>query len=326
MSELDNTLTEAQNKMDWKNKRVFITGGTGFVGTHLCKRLIGLGAEIYVLSHIKRPDFICTEIFGDLSKSQCTVGSFLKSISPEVVFHLAAQPIVQKSTENECETIQTNILGTYNVLHACKDLHSVKSFVHISTDKVYGNVSPITKDTIPNGDGHPYNASKLAGDCLARTYSNFFGIPMVVIRNANVYGAGDTHFDRIVPRTIRRVFENKNPVVRGDGGNTRDYLHVSDVVDGYISAAELPYGRELSILNLGGFNHSVIGVVDEILGKMNRVDLAPTFEEQWSGEIPDQHIENDLAKDLIGWNPRTNLDQGLDKTINWYREYLREKR
>ncbi len=313
--------------MDWKNKRVFVTGGTGFIGTHLCKKLAKLGAELYLLSHVKEANIPCMEFFGDLSKNP---NGFLEKrlalFEPEVVFHLAAQPIVQRNNVDEAETIQTNVVGTYNLLHACKNLHGIKSFIHISTDKVYGNVSPITKDTIPNGDGHPYNASKLAADCLARTYSNFFEIPMVVIRNANVYGAGDTHFDRIVPRTIKRIFNGQNPIIRGNGGNTRDYLHVDDVVDGYICAAELPYRQSLSVLNLGGFNHSVIQVVDAVLGKMNRIDLSPVFEEQWAGEIPDQHIENDVAKELIGWSPKVNLDCGLDRTIGWYQEYLNEPR
>ena len=304
--------------MNWKNRRVFLTGASGFIGSHLCEELSIRGAELATYVHkafTPAPKYFK----GDLTDDPTDLTHFLQDFQPEVVFHLAAQPIVYHNGVDEMETLQVNLNGTFNVLHACKDL-PIKSFVHISTDKVYGNVSPITKDTVPNGTGHPYNVSKLAGDYLAQMYSNFYDVPMVIIRNANVYGAGDKHLDRIVPRTIYRVLQGLQPVIRGNGNNGRDYLHVEDVVRGYIRAAELPYRNKLTTLNLGGFHHSVLDVVHAILGKMRRIDIQPVYEKQWQGEIPHQHIVNDLAKELIGWNPTIDLDCGLDKTIPYYME------
>ena len=311
--------------MNWSGKRVFVTGGAGFLGSHLCKKLESLGAEIGLLIHVNESPLPARRYYGNLAESTPNLFHFLSKFKPEIVFHLASQPLVSVAMLNELETLQVNVGGTYNLLHACRSIHGVKSFVHISTDKVYGNTNPITKDSIPAGTLHPYNASKMASDYLAQMYSNFFDVPMVIIRNSNVYGAGDKHFDRIVPRTIRQVLLGKKPIIRGDGSSTRDYIHVDELVGGYIRAAELPYEKKLSILNLSGFNHSVFGIVDTILEKMRRVDLAPIFEDQWKGEIPHQHIENDLAKELIGWNPQTDLKDGLDKTIPWYREFLSGK-
>lgn len=305
--------------MNWKNRRVFVTGGAGFIGSHLCEALNLHGVNLGMYIHTNFSNQKASVFRGDLTGEPSGLIHFLKDFQPEVVFHLAAQPIVYHNGIDETETLKTNLGGTANILHACKDL-PIKSFVHISTDKVYGNISPITKDTVPNGTGHPYNVSKLAGDYLAQMYSNFYDVPMVIIRNANVYGAGDNHFDRIIPRTIHNVLWGRSPIIRGDGTNSRDYLHVEDVVEGYLKAAELPYQNKLTILNLGGFHHDVLEVVHTILGKMRRIDIRPIYEPQWSGEIPHQHIVNDIARELIGWNPRIDLDYGLDKTIPYYVE------
>jgi CDP-glucose 4,6-dehydratase len=311
--------------MDFKGKVVLVTGGTGFIGTHLCNRLTELGANVTVLVH-KSPykgKGFATQILGDLRDVNSGWNNLIELLQPEVVFHLAAQPLVSVASMDEYKTLETNVRGTYNLLNVCKNIKSIKSLVHISTDKVYGNVSPILDITPIGGVHHPYNASKLASDNLAQMYSNFFGIPMVIVRNANVYGAGDIHFDRIVPNAIQKIFRGERPVIRGDGNNTRDYIHVSEVVDGYIRAASLPYKNTLTVLNLCGINYSTLQIVDAVLAKMNRIDLYPFYENLWTGEIPHQHIINDKAFALINWLPMIDIDYGLDLTVPWYVEYLK---
>lgn len=299
----------------WKDKRVFITGGTGFIGTHLAKKLEELGATLSLFIHERQSPLSALRIYGDLQLPVGELNPFLRGYNPDVVFHLASQPLVSLAMKDELSTMETNVGGTYRVLNACKDL-KIKSFVHISTDKVYGDAESISSETSMDGTKHPYNASKHASDILAQMFSNFFDVPLVVVRNANVYGAGDRHFDRIVPRTIKRVLQSQSPVIRGNGQNRRDYIHVDDLIDGYLKAAQIPFKKSgLSIVNMGGFNHSTLQVVDAVLEKMGRVDLAPKFEKQWRGEIPNQHIEDDTF-----WKPTTTLKDGLDKTIPWYVE------
>lgn len=310
--------TEVMSDFSWEGKKVLLTGGTGFIGTHLARSLQALGAKLLLLEHI-RPAISGVEIHkSSIANLDATFESQVLEFQPEVVFHLAAQPLVSVAASDVCATIDANVLGTTNLLCVCKDIGSIKSFVHVSTDKVYGNINPITKDSIPQGVEHPYNVSKLAADAIAQMYSNFFDMQTVIIRNANVYGPGDLHFDRIVPRTIAKVFSGEQPLIRGDGSNTRDYVYITDLIEGYLRAAELPYTRKITLLNLSGFNHTVLDIVDAILLKMNRVDLAPIFEKQWRGEIPHQHIKNDLAKDLIGWNPKVDITEGVDRVIPWY--------
>lgn len=307
--------------IDFGGKRVFITGGTGFIGSHLSKRLVSMGANVLSLRH-KREVFYGTPLDGSITAVNEDLKKAIEDFAPEIIFHLAAQPLVSVAMKDVCETIDTNAKGSADLLCLCKDIPSLKSVVFVSTDKVFGNTSPITRDTIPNGTEHPYNASKLAADVLAQMYAKFLDIPIVVVRNANVYGACDVNLDRIIPRTITNVLRGVPPVIRGDGSNTRDYIHVSELVEGYLRAAELPYAGKFTSINLSGFNHSTIEIVDAILAKMSRVDLAPIYESQWRGEIPHQHIENDIAKELIGWNPKIDIEEGLDKTIWWYvKEY-----
>jgi len=303
--------------MDWINKRVFVTGGAGFIGSHLSKRLAREGAHVYFFIHHKYPEMpVKNPFIGDLtSKNQLAFENYLKDLQPEVVFHLAAQPLVSIAAQDELPTLRINIEGTYNLLHSLKGVESVKSVVHVSTDKVFGNQPVIQKDSPLQGETHPYNASKAVGDVITQMYANYFEIPTVIVRHANVYGAGDTHFDRIIPRTIKQVLDGKPPVIRGDGSNTRDYIHVDDVVEAYLKASELPLTQKLSTLNIGGFNHSVAEVVHEILGKLDRIDLSPKYESQWKGEIPHQHIATEEE-----WKPNINLDIGLDMTIGWYKE------
>jgi CDP-glucose 4,6-dehydratase len=239
-----------------------------------------------------------------------------------VVFHLAAQPLVNYAESLLLKTLNINVTGTYLFLYTCSKIKSIQSIVHISTDKVYGNLPIITADEIPNGVEHPYNASKLAGDVLAQMLSNTFDLPLTVIRNGNIYGAGDLHWERIVPGTIGKVLNGFSPVIRGNGESLRDYIHVDDIVVGFINAADYGWGKSgVKIFRLGAPNPtSVNEIVDLILKGTKRIDLIPVHEDLLKGEIPNQHIFDKVSQQEIGWYPRIDLEQGLSMTIPYYRE------
>lgn len=309
--------------MNWKDKRVFITGGTGFIGSHLSKRLDDLGATLGFYIHKHESDLMGIRVYGDLGIPQNDLASCLRYFKPEVVFHLAAQPLVQSAMSNEMETLQINVDGTYNLLHACMNLSSLKAIIHVSTDKVYGNHSDAVDEGYRLlGADHPYNASKLCGDIIAQMYAASYGLPIIISRSGNIYGAGDKNLDRLIPGAITATLRGESLVIRSDGKMVRDYIYIDDIIDGYLLLAELASEHKTfhgTAFNFGASKPlSVMDVVHEVLGEMGRVDLFPKIENTAKLEIPYQHLNWFRAR-YYGWSPKVDIKKGIQKTIPWYR-------
>jgi len=268
-----------------------ITGGTGFIGTHLSHALPGAHLFYYPSEDLRSlPD----------------ANAFIRKWKPEVVFHLAAQSVV--TNDNDLETLDTNINGTYNLLHACRDDKNLKSFVHISTDKVYG-YGTVTRLSPLRGFEHPYNTSKLCGDVIAQMYRNYYGLPIRIVRTGNIYGPGDMHFDRIVPETIKATLEGRPLQMRSNGNFVRDYIYIGDLIPAYLRIASEPPG----IYNLGGVSCSALDLVRTILRLMGS-DLQPVILNNQRNELSYQRV-TDCP---VWWNPTTSLEDGLKETIKWY--------
>ena len=276
-----------------RDKTICVTGGSGFIGTHLMRAIPW--AHQFHFPH-------------DDLRSMEDAYEFVSMWKPDVVFHLAAQSVV--TNDKPLDSLTTNIDGTYNILEACRIVGCVSSFVHISTDKVYGNNAYAKTTDEFKGFDHPYSASKVCGDIIAQLYAGYYGLPVRVIRTGNIYGPGDTHFDRIVPGTIKAVLENRPLELRSDGKFMRDYIYVKDLIPAYLRIADEPPG----IYNLGGEHRSVIEIVKLILYLMGREDLQPVILNSQKNEIPDQHVV-DCPE---WWKPATTLEDGLRETIAWY--------
>lgn len=311
------------NREFWDRKKVFITGGTGFVGSHLTDKLVSLGAVVKLFVHYTEPeDSTLVGYRGDLTFAYQHYNEFLCEFKPDIVFHLAAQPIVGIAVEKEWDTAEINIKGTYNLLHVCKDIPSIKSFLHVSTDKVFGSVEEITDTSPLLGIGHPYNATKLCGDIMAQMYAHSYDFPVTIVRNGNIYGVGDLHWDRLIPGTIKQIFNKERPVCRG---GSRDYIYVSDIVDGYLKLIEVRYGLTgLETINLGAERPTgTFQVIDMICALMSTDYIDIIKSPMWNGELVNQHIMEGKAKQLIDWCPEISLTVGLPATVRWYEAYLK---
>jgi len=317
----------------WQDRPTFITGATGLVGSWLVRRLISLGADIACLvrdwvpqSELVRSRLIeqVKVIRGDI-RDQALLERILGEYEVDTVIHLAAQTIVGIANRNPVSTFETNIGGTWVLLEACRRSPKVKRIVIASSDKAYGDqeILPYNED-MPLQGRHPYDVSKSCADLIAQTYSKTYGVPVAITRCGNFYGGGDLNWNRIVPGTIRSVLKGQRPVIRSDGKSVRDYFYVEDGASAYTLLAE---SMEDDRIRGQAFNFSneiqitVLDLVKHILELMNS-DLKPDVRNEATNEIRHQYLSAEKARKILEWKPSFTLDEGLKKTIEWYKEFL----
>jgi CDP-glucose 4,6-dehydratase len=243
----------------------------------------------------------------------------------KTVFHLAAQALVGIANRSPLSTFESNIKGSWNVLEAARVIDTVEETIVASSDKAYGDqpVLPYTEDASMNGL-HPYDASKSCTDILARTYAHTWNMPVTVTRCGNLYGGGDLNWNRIVPDTIQALVRQQSPQIRSDGKFMRDYLYVEDAAEAYMCLAEQTAREDVRgrAFNFGlGRPVPVLEVVNELC-EIHGERIEPTILNQAAGEIRDQYLDCNLAKEVLGWEPRHDLTAGLTKAYEWYTDYL----
>lgn len=318
----------------WRDRPTLVTGATGLVGGWTVKRLLQLGADVVCLvrDHVPRSLLLGEDLLrqvkvvrGDVT-DQPLLERTLGEYEIDSVLHLAAQTIVGVANRNPVSTFESNIAGTWCLLEACRRTPTVKAIVMASSDKAYGDqkIQPYHED-MPLQGQHPYDVSKSCGDLIAQTYANTYGSPVAITRCGNFYGGGDLNFNRIIPGTLRSIFRNQRPVIRSDGTFIRDYFYVEDGAAAYTLLAEKLIAQpELSgrAFNFSyGHRHTVAQITGLIL-KLMESDLKPDVKNQASHEIREQCLDADRARAELGWEPRHNLEAGLERTIAWYRNYF----
>ncbi len=325
------------NRAFWLDRPTFVTGGTGLVGGWLVRRLIDAGADVVCLVrdwvpqselvHEKLIDHIKV-VRGDIRDREI-IERTLGEYEIDTVIHLAAQTIVTIANRNPISTFETNIAGTWNLLEFCRRSPSVKQVVTASSDKAYGDQEKLPyNETTPLQGQHPYDVSKSAADLIANTYAVSFALPVAVTRCGNFYGGGDLNWNRIIPGTIRSILRRQNPVIRSDGKYIRDYFYVEDGAAAYMLLAE----KLADNPNLKGeaFNFSneiqvtVSEIVKRILKLMNS-NLEPEIRNEVQNEIRHQYLSAEKARRLLNWHPLFSLDEGLKKTIDWYRKFFNDE-
>ena len=318
----------------WRDRRTFITGGTGLVGGWLVKRLREAGAEpvCLVRDWVPASSLVAsgevqavTTVRGNVT-DQALLERILGEYEIETVIHLAAQTIVGIANRNPVSTFESNVRGTWTLLEACRRSPMVRQIVVASSDKAYGaqEVLPYDEQT-PLQGSHPYDVSKSCADLIATTYANTYGLPVTVTRCGNFFGGGDTNFNRVVPGTIRSIIRGERPIVRSDGLFIRDYFYVEDGAAAYMLLAE-SLARDANIRGeaFNFSNEEGISVLDLItrISRLMGSDLQPDIRDEATNEIREQRLSAAKARQQLGWKPLFSLDEGLNRTIEWYRKFL----
>ena len=318
----------------WRDRPVLITGATGLVGSWLTRRLIESRADVVCLVRDWTPN--CELVRGRLIEQVNVVrgdicdGALVERIVGEyeinTVIHLAAQTIVGIANRNPISTFESNIQGTWNVLEACRRTSTVRAVVVASSDKAYGEqpVLPYT-EAAPLEGRHPYDVSKSCADLIAHAYAKTYGLPVAITRCGNFYGGGDLNWNRIVPGAIRSVLRGERPVIRSDGQYVRDYFYVEDGAAAYMLLARELHNRPE--VRGAAYNFSnelqitVSDLVQRILQAMGS-SLQPDIRNEASNEIRRQYLSAERARRELQWKPLFTLEEGLARTIAWYREFL----
>jgi CDP-glucose 4,6-dehydratase len=325
----------ARNHSYWRDRRVFITGCTGFLGSWLTAGLVAQGADVVGLirdrvpqAQIVRSGLLAsiTTVEGELTDYEF-IERVLAEYEVDTIFHLAAQTIVNIANRAPLSTFETNIRGTWILLEAARRNPTVNGIVVASSYHAYGEQAQLPyKEDSPLDSCHPYDLSKSCADMIARAYAASYGMPVVVTRFANLFGGGDLNWNRLVPGTIRSVLRGDRPVIRSDGTYGRDYLFIEDAVDGYLTLAKQLHKPEIcgQAFNFGMDRPiTVLEIVNTILGLSEFPDLEPQILNQVQNEVLDKYLSSQKAHSILGWQPGHTLEEGLAKSMNWYREYLK---
>jgi dTDP-glucose 4,6-dehydratase len=322
--------------MNLKGAKVLVTGGGGFIGSHLVERLVEIGAHVRalvkynslfnrgMLEKIPREIFTNVEILqGDLRESD-SIRDALKGI--EGVFHLGAMVSVPYSLKNPIDVVENNVMGTANLLRFCLD-ENIHSLVHMSSCEVYGTAQYVPMDeNHPLAAHSPYAASKIAAEKLVESFVFSYGLPAVVVRPFNTYGPRQST-RAIIPSIIVQALSR--PVINiGNLTPTRDFNFVSDIVNGLILAGQVDLAV-MQVINLGSNREtSVEQLVKEILRILNREQIKIHQSSERlrpeKSEVYRLLADNRKASRVLGWSPTISLEAGLEETIRWMKENLAE--
>ena len=308
-----------------------VTGAYGFIGSALVGGLLQRGVGVTVLRRDSTPrstllienlESSVNVVTGDATDSSL-VERALADYEVDTVFHLAAQTIVGTARRSPLTTWEVNVGGTWTMLEACRRLE-VQRVVVAASDKAYGDSDdlPYREDTALQ-PRYPYETSKAAADLIARSYWPTFGVPVATTRLANVYGGGDLHRSRLIPEVVDAVLAGRRPIIRSDGTPERDLFFVDDAVAAYLAVADALDGEGArgEAFNAGGGRSYAVREVVELICRIAGSDVEPDIQGQTIPyrEIDRQYVDSSKLHELTGWQPRVSLEEGLRRTVDWYR-------
>ena len=312
-------------------RNVLITGGTGFLGSHIAKRILPNVESLTIVTLDVKQKTTLKSLNIDIDKINLVRGDirdfeFIKLLFNEyefdTVFHLGALSEVKKCQPDPKLAFETNIMGTVNILEACR-IYNVKAVAVSSADKAYGSGEvPYLENYAMDGKGI-YEVSKSCTDLIARSYYSNYNVPVVVTRCSNLYGGADMNMSRIIPNTIRLALEGKAPTIwKGSENSVREFLYIEDAVDGYLSLVENIEKTKGEAFNIGsGEIVTIEDIVNMILSKIDK-NISINYEEKDFPEISTQYLNSNKIKQYTGWIPKTKIDKGIEYCIQGYKNIL----
>jgi CDP-glucose 4,6-dehydratase len=329
------------NQSFWKNKKVFITGHTGFKGGWMSMWLYSMGAIVkgYSLEPLGKKSLYNIASIGDLINSEIgdirdlsKLSNSIEDFSPDILIHMAAQPLVIKSYSKPVETFETNVIGTVNILEAARHSKTIKVIINITTDKCYENDGRQKgyKESDPMGGIDPYSSSKGCAELVASSYKRSFfdtlGIGIASVRAGNVIGGGDWAENRLIPDILRNFSMNQTLSIRNPSA-TRPWQHVLEPLSGYLMLAEKIYldpNKYSGAYNFGPEENDV-QPVEWIVKKMAQFWQGSKWVIEETSELHEAHylkLDIDKASKIIGWTPQMRLEESLLKIYEWHMHYI----
>lgn len=303
-----------------------VTGGAGFIGSNICTRLVEKNFKVRVLDNLstgkaenldpvkEKIDFVCGDI-----RDEEIVRKSVKGV--KFVIHTAALPSVARSVEDPVTSNDVNIRGTLNVLVAARDA-GVERAVFSSSSSVYGDtdVLPKKEDMAPKPLS-PYAVQKQAGETYFRIFYELYGLRTFALRYFNVFGPHQnpkSQYAAVIPIFINMLLTGKQPVIHGDGGQTRDFTFVDDVVNANLRCCEAPDDAAGGIYNIARGDRISVKEVAEMIGKMLKKKVSPVYDTARPGDVRDSQADPRLAEKMLGWHSETTFEAGLEKTVEYY--------
>lgn len=311
--------------------RCLVTGGAGFIGSHLTKALVQRGDEVTVLDNLfsgKREHLqeVLTHknfcfIEGDITNSK-TVQEAVQGM--DIVFHQAALGSVPRSVKDPMGTHEVNVNGTLELLIAARKAN-VKRVVNAASSSAYGDTPELPKrETMPANPFSPYAVSKLAQEQYCRAFAVSYGMKTVSLRYFNVFGAHQDPYSQyaaVIPKFFQAFLRKESPMIYGDGEQTRDFTYVGDVVHANLKASELSQA-EGQVFNIGGGNRVSINKLAEMIAKLLNTDVKSKHTDPRPGDIRHSLADITFAQKMLNWEPKTSLEEGLRLALPWYKEHL----
>jgi len=306
-----------------ENKKILVTGGAGFIGSHFVDRLIEDGHQVVVLDNLStgvKENLDSKAKFYQIDICDPKISDIFEKEKPQIVFHFAAQINVRKSVDDPMEDARVNVLGGINILENCKKFKVEKVIFTSTGGAIYGEADVVpTPENYPEFPLSPYGIAKLSTEKYLNYYYKNFGLPFTVLRLANVYGPRQNSKSEagVVAIFCGNILSKGSPLIFGDGNQTRDFIYVKDIVEAGVLAMD---SQQVDIFNIGTGKETSINAIFNEINKLAGSDCKEVYLPAKLGEQKRSCLDYAKAKNKLNWDPKFDLEGGLAETLKWFKQ------